>query len=150
MPQSYTDLLTHMVFSTKSRENLITPDLQPRLFAYMGGIAKNNKCVLLAAGGMPDHIHLLLGVHQTISQAELARVVKANSSKWIHETFTDLEGFSWQSGYGAFSIGRSQVPDVKRYIDTQAEHHKRYSFQDEFRKMLEQHNIEYDERYIWE
>ena len=149
MPQSYCDLLYHMVWSTKHRENLIAPEHQSRLFAYIGGIAKNNKCVLLAAGGMPDHIHLLLGAHQTMCAADIARLIKTNSSKWVHESIPELSAFAWQDGYGAFSIGRSQVPDVTRYINTQAEHHKRFPFQDEFRRMLEQHEIEYDERYIW-
>lgn len=150
MPSSYTDLLTHLVFSTKLRENIISPELQPRLYAYIGGIAKNSKCSLLAAGGMPDHIHLLIARHPTIAEAEAARLVKANSSKWIHETYSDLQHFAWQTGYGAFSFGRSQIPDLERYIANQAEHHKRFSFQDEYRTMLRQHNIEYDERYIWD
>jgi hypothetical protein len=91
-----------------------------------------------------------MGVHQTMSTSDLMRVVKTNSSKWIHETLPEMAGFAWQNGFGAFSIGRSQVPEVKRYIDNQAEHHKRYSFQDEFLRMLEQHELEYDERYIWD
>lgn len=150
MPSSYTDLLTHFVFSTKHRENLITPDLQPRLFAYIGGIAKNSKCTLLAAGGMPDHVHLLIARHPTIAEAEIIRLVKTNSSSWIHHTFRELSSFAWQIGYGAFTVSRSLVPDIERYLATQADHHKRFDFKAEFLRMLEQHNIEYDERYIWD
>lgn len=99
---------------------------------------------------MPDHVHFLVGMHQTVSPSDLMRVVKANTSKWVHETMSTLPHFGWQDGFGAFSLGRSQVEAITRYINTQAEHHKERSFQDEFRHMLEQHNLEYDERYIWD
>ncbi len=147
MPQSYTDLTTHIVFSTKNRLEQITETLREPLYAYIGGICRNRDCVLIAVGGMPDHIHLLALRHPTIAEAELVRVVKANSSKWLHQQHA-VE-FAWQTGYGAFAVSRSVVENVRKYILNQAEHHKRMTFQEEFIALLKRHRIPYDERYIW-
>lgn len=150
MPQSFTDLLYYYVWSTKHRENLIPVGFQSTLYAYLGGIAKNHKATLLAAGGIPDHVHLLVRMHPTIAVAEMAALFKANSTKWIHETHPKMSGFAWQVGYSAFTVSRSGVPDVKRYIAHQAEHHKRFSFQEELLELLRLHEVEYDPKYIWE
>ena len=150
MPQSYAALFCHIIFSTKNREPIISPELQPRLYAYMGGVLRNEGDVLLAVGGMPDHIHLLASLTRQTSVAEVVRAVKANSSGWIHETFPPLGGFAWQNGYGAFSVSASAVPAVKRYLAAQDEHHRKRIFQEEFIKFLRRHGIDYNERYLWE
>lgn len=149
MPQSYACLHVHFVFSTKDRRPLITADLQPRLFEYIGGILRAEKSCLIAAGGMPDHVHLLASLGRELSVSDAMRTVKSNSSGWIHETFPDQRAFAWQSGYGAFAVSYSNIDEVQRYIARQAEHHAKRSFQDEFIELLQRHEIEYDERFIW-
>ena len=150
MPQSYAALYCHIIFSTKNREPLIPGELQSRLYAYMGGVLRKEGDVLLAAGGMPDHVHLLASLTRQASVAEVVRVVKANSSGWIHETFPPMSNFAWQNGYGAFSVSASAVPAVKRYLAEQEEHHRTRTFQEEFVEFLRRHGIDYDERYLWE
>jgi putative transposase len=150
MPQSLASLNFHVVFSTKNRQPLIDADIQSRLYEYIGGILRAEKSVLLAAGGMPDHVHLLVSLSRELSIAETLRLVKANSSKWIHNTFPDRKDFAWQVGYGAFSVSFSNIPDVKDYIGHQADHHRTRTFQDEYREFLRRHEIEWDERYVWD
>jgi putative transposase len=125
-------------------------ELQPRLYEYIGGILRAEKSALLAAGGIPDHVHLLVSLSRELAIAETLRLVKANSSKWIHETFPEHRDFAWQSGYGAFSVSFSNVPEVKGYIARQSEHHRVLTFQDEFREFLRKHELEWDERYVWD
>src|SRR5689334_20653680 len=122
MPQSHASLHVHLIFSTKNRRPIIRPDIRPRLFEYMGGILRGNKCCLIAAGGISDHVHLLVSLGRDISVAQTVALVKANSSGWIHETFADLSAFAWQAGYGAFAVSLSQLDDVKAYIARQEEH----------------------------
>jgi putative transposase len=150
MPQSLASLNFHLVFSTKNRQPLIDAEIQSRLYEYIGGILRAEKSVLLAAGGTPDHIHLLVSLSRELSIAETLRIVKANSSKWLHGTFPDRQKFAWQAGYGAFSVSFSNIPDVKKYIAGQAEHHRVRTFQEEFREFLRRHEIEWDERYVWD
>jgi REP element-mobilizing transposase RayT len=150
MPQSFVCMNCHLVFSTENRVPLIEPDLAPRFYGYMGGIVDNMGGKLTAAGGMPDHVHLIVSLGRTMSTADTVRTVKTNSSKWIHETFPSMGRFAWQTGYGAFAVSYSNVGQVKRYIDNQQEHHRARTFQEEFRALLEKHNIQYDERYIWD
>jgi putative transposase len=150
VPQSLAALYCHIVFSTKNREPMIAADLRPRLYAYFGGTLRENRCVLLAAGGIPDHVHLLVSLGREASVAEAVRLVKANSSKWVHETFPDRSSFFWQTGYGAFSVSYSNLDRVKHYLATQEEHHRKHTFQDEYRLLLERHGVEYDERYVWD
>ncbi len=149
MSHSYISALYHCVFSTKERRKLITEELQERLWPYMGGIARENQMRMLAIGGIEDHIHLLLSIPSTLSIAKAMQLIKGGSSKWIHETFDNYQNFAWQEGYGAFSVGVSQVSDTKRYISNQREHHRTKSFQEEFIAFLEKHGIEYDPRYVW-
>lgn len=149
MPSSYTCLYYHIIFSTKDRRPLINPDLQTRLYDYMGGIITHEKGRLLAAGGAADHVHLLVSMTAQISLSDLMRLVKANSSKWVHETFPEHRDFRWQDGYGAFTVSASAIADVKRYITQQELHHRRVSFQEVFLAFLRRHGIEYDQRYIW-
>ena len=150
MPQSFTSLHYHIIFSTKARSPFLTGDLPPRLFEYVGGILRAQGSALLAAGGMPDHVHLLAGLSKELAVAEAVRLIKANSSKWVHETLADRFGFAWQAGYGAFTVSYSNLGKVKQYIAGQVEHHRTRTFQEEFVAFLKRHHIEYDERYLWD
>jgi REP element-mobilizing transposase RayT len=147
---SYTNLKVHLVWSTNDRERLIREEFQSELYAYFGGILKKRKHLLIAAGGIEDHVHLLVGLHQSQSIADCVRDLKSNSSRWIHDTQPKLAGFAWQKKYGAFSVSESSVEKVKRYIANQKTHHERVSYQDEFRALLKRHGIEFDERYLFE
>ncbi len=121
MSHSFINQLLHCVFSTKERRPMITPELQPRLFQYIGGIARENKIKLLAAGGVDDHVHLLVSMPSTISISKAMQLIKGGSSKWIHETFPEHRLFEWQEGYGAFSIGIGDVERTVSYINNQAD-----------------------------
>jgi putative transposase len=149
MPQSFGSLHCHIVFSTKGRQPSIGPEIQPRLFEYIGGILRNQSSPLIAAGGMPDHVHLLASLSRTVSVAEIIRTVKANSSGWMRDELS-FESFQWQNGYGAFNVSYSNLDQLKNYLAGQAEHHKQRDYQDEFRELLRRHNIEWDERYVWD
>jgi REP element-mobilizing transposase RayT len=149
MPQSFGSLHCHIVFSTKHRKPLIEPEWQDRLFEYIGGILRNHSCVLIAAGGTADHVHLLVSLSRTISVADAVRQIKSNSSGWVHGTLGLME-FQWQEGYGAFAVSYSNLDQVKAYIANQEEHHGRMTYQDEFRELLRRHQFEWDERYVWD
>ena len=149
MPQSLSKVLVHLIFSTKHREPLIGPDIRPRLHGYMVGILDNLKSPSLQTGGVVDHVHILFALGRTISQAELVEEVKKSSSKWM-KAEGGVPEFLWQAGYGAFSIGESQADTVIRYIQKQEEHHRKATFQEEFRKFLERYKVAYDERYVWD
>jgi putative transposase len=146
---SYVSALFHCVFSTKERQKVITDDLERHLWPYMGGIARENKMRALSIGGIEDHVHLLLSIPSTLSIAKAMQLIKGGSSKWVHETFPEYKEFEWQEGYGAFTVGISQVPATKIYIENQREHHRTKTFQVEFIAFLERHGIEYDPRYVW-
>lgn len=148
MPQSFAAIYLHVVFSTKNREPRIENGLQSRLFAYLGGIACECDCVLLAAGGMPDHVHLLTSVARTMSAADVVRILKTNSSLWLHQKIRRSD-ITWQDGYGAFSVSHSSLEAVRQYLASQEEHHRKLTFQEEFRELLRRHNIPWDERYVW-
>ena len=150
MAHTFTNLLTHVIFSTKDRQPFMTDDARPRIFAYMGGIVRELGGAALRINGPNDHAHLLLALPATVAIAEAMRVVKTNSSKWIHETFPRLSVFAWQHGYGAFSVSQSNVGAVEAYIDTQEEHHRTMTFQEEFVAFLKRHGISYDPKYVWE
>lgn len=149
MSGSFTSLHVHYAFSTKERRPILTSDLRTLLVPYIGGIAHNLKCELIEAGGVDDHIHLLARLHQDVAVSEFIRTIKSNASKWLREEHQP-NWLGWQDGYGAFTVSRSHVDDVRRYIQNQATHHARTSFQDEFRSLLRRHEIEFDERYIWQ
>jgi putative transposase len=148
MPQSYVAMYAHVVFSTKGRLPQITGEMQARLYEFMGGIFRERKCVLMAAGGVADHVHLLMSVHKEVALSPLMRDVKALSSGWVHDTFP--AEFAWQTGYAAFSVSQSNVDSVRGYIANQAEHHRRMTFKEELIELLKRHGIEYDERYVFE
>lgn len=150
MANTYTNLVYHIVFSTKHREPLITNDLREELYKYIGGIFRAEGGALLKIGGTPDHVHLLVKLKAAHSVSEIMRKVKANSSKWINENKKTMGRFSWQTGYGAFSVSESRVGAVIDYINTQEDHHREKSFQEEFLQLLKKHGIEYDDRYLWQ
>ena len=137
----------HVVFSSKDRRKLITPDLQKRLWPYLGGIAR--ECKMKAMEGVEDHVHMLLSLPATLAISKTVQLLKGNSSKWIHDTFPEHHGFGWQEGYGAFSIGVSGIADTVAYIRNQAEHHRAKTFQEEFVAFLKKHDMEYDEATLW-
>ena len=147
---SFANLKCHLVWSTKNREKLLSASIRDKLFKHIGGITKKRKHVLLAAGGIEDHIHLLVGFHQTGSVSDYVRDVKSNSTSWIKKNFQELTGFAWQTKYGAFSVSQSNVDDVKQYIQRQEEHHKKISYQEEFLMLLKKHGIPFDRKFVWE
>jgi putative transposase len=147
MPQSYTQLLIHIVFSTKNRELTLRPEIRSELFSYMGGILRNCDATLCALNGTCDHVHLLTAISPSRALADVARDLKANSSKWMHEH--GHPKFEWQGGYSAFSVSVSNQEAVKKYIAGQEEHHKKATFQEEFLALLKKHGVAYNEQYIW-
>ena len=149
MPQSLVKILVHIVFSTKDRIRIIHPDIEPQLFGYIRGVIENNGGRLIVAGGDADHSHILASIGR-VNIAELIGDIKRDSSSWIKKQDTRYAKFYWQRGYGAFSIGRSQVPDVTKYILNQKEHHRSVSYQDEFRSLCRKYDVEIDERYCWD
>ena len=149
MPQSLTKLLLHIVFSTKNRQPLISETFEQGLYAYINGIVENQGCKLLIAGGTADHIHLLVSLGKQIFISTLIGHIKRESSIWVKANGGPRD-FYWQEGYGAFSIGQSQVLTVTKYIATQKQHHAEQGFQDEFRSFLQRYQVEYDERYVWD
>ena len=149
MPQSLAALYVHLVYSTKDRAPLLLPEWRPQLFAVMGGIARNKRCVILEVGGVPDHVHALVSLHRQECVADLVRDLKANSSNWIHQNISDMAAFSWQAGYAAFSVGYRELDALRRYIAEQEAHHGGRSFQHEMRELFAQHGVEFDERYVW-
>jgi REP element-mobilizing transposase RayT len=150
MSQSLASILVHFVFSTKNRERFIQDAVREDLHAYIGGILQQISGVLLGAGSVEDHIHLLVAHPRTASPAEVVEAVKTGSSKWIKTKSPKLAGFAWQQGYGAFSISPSHRPALERYMARQREHHTKTSFQDEFRRLLKKYEISYDARYVWD
>ncbi|HVF85952.1 MAG TPA: IS200/IS605 family transposase [Pyrinomonadaceae bacterium] len=149
MAHTYISNLMHCVWSTKDRRKFIDSDLQQRLWPFIGGIARQNSMKALAIGGVEDHMHILLSLPANLSIAKAAQLIKGGSSKWVGETFPELSDFSWQEGYGAFSISVSHVEDTIAYIETQAEHHRKRTFEEEYLMFLKKHGISYDERYVW-
>jgi REP element-mobilizing transposase RayT len=150
MPQSLAKNLIHLVFSTKHREPLLADAVRPALQAYLATVFKNLQSPVLALNSVADHVHILFSLHRTVALSTVVEDAKKSSSKWLKTQSPDLASFAWQAGYGAFSVSESAVETVTRYIDTQAEHHRKVTFQDEFRAFLTKHNLEYDERYLWE
>jgi putative transposase len=150
MPSTFTNLLYHIVFSTKQREPLITENLREELYKYIGGIIRGEEGILIEIGDIDDHIHLLVKIKPSISISEMLNKIKANSSKWFNENQKSSRRFAWQEGYAAFSVSESQAPNVRDYIRNQREHHQRISFQEEFIAILEKHGVSYDPRYIWD
>lgn len=145
MAHSFSRIHLHLVFSTKDRRNAIAKEWQPRLWAYLGGICRNHEIIPLAIGGTENHVHLLIQLPPTIAPAKAVALLKANSSKWMGE---QGHAFSWQEGYGAFSVSSSNLDRVIRYIQDQDAHHRKTNFEDEFRALLRKHGVEYDLQHL--
>jgi REP element-mobilizing transposase RayT len=150
MAHTFTHLLVHVIFSTKDRQPFLDADVGPRVFAYMGGILKEQACKPVLINGPADHVHALTTVPPTTALSDVMRVLKTNSSRWVHEQFPRLGSFAWQTGYGAFGVSRSNADEVERYVANQQEHHRHVTFQEEFLAFLQRHGVAYDPRYIWE
>ncbi|WP_146849387.1 transposase [Brevifollis gellanilyticus] len=151
MPQSIARALIHTVFSTKGREPVFHETaFRSEVHAYLGGCAKSLDCLPLQVGGVADHVHLITTLSRTIAIAEFVKEVKRVSTNWIQERGGLLRQFHWQSGYGCFSVSESKVADVIRYIENQPEHHRKVTFQDEYRELLRRHGQSWDEAYVWD
>jgi REP element-mobilizing transposase RayT len=150
MPQSLSQILVHLVFSTKNREALLGDDIREELHAYIGGIADHLKGTLLKAGSVADHIHLLIAHPRICAPSELEQEIKTGSSRWLKTKGSRYANFHWQGGYGIFSISPSHRPALEVYIGNQAEHHRLETFQDEYRRLLQKFEIQFDERYVWD
>jgi putative transposase len=150
MPHTTTNLLVHFIFSTKQRCALIKPDFEKDLHAYFGGIIRQIGGIALCVNGTRDHVHLLVRVPANHSVADVARLIKTNSSRWIHGRWCQHRQFAWQTGYGAFTVSESGLGAVRDYISRQQEHHKRRSFQEEFLAFIKKNKIAVDERYLWD
>jgi REP element-mobilizing transposase RayT len=150
MPGTYSQLLLHVVFSTKHRTPWITKDIEERLYQYVGGIVRAEKGVLLDIGGVQDHLHLYFQWRPDAAISDLMRTVKARSSRWIHDSFPTLGAFAWQEGYSVFSVSKSQEATIKKYIAGQAEHHQSQDFRAELMRLLQVHGVEFDEKYVFD
>ncbi len=150
MPQSLSKILLHLVFSTKSRERWIDSGIRVDLHAYLAGACRGIGGEAYRVGGTDDHVHIACLLPRTMTVAKLLEEVKKSSSAWVKQRGAGYGGFAWQAGYGAFSVGQSQMETLLRYIDNQEEHHRTQTFQEEFVEFLKRYGVEYDERYVWE
>ena len=148
MPHTYTNLLYHIVFSTKDRRPLITPEYEVRLHDYIGGTIRGLGGISLELNGTEDHVHVLAKLRPDRALSDVLRDLKANATGWMHDLFPVLKDFSWQRGYGAFTVSQSNIKEVRNYISRQKEHHAKVTFRDEFIQFLKTNGIEYDERFI--
>jgi putative transposase len=148
MPSTHLSLYYHIIFSTKSRRASIRESWQERLHCYLGGVLRGLKAVSEGIGGSADHVHVLASLRAIHCLADVIRDLKSSSSKWVHEVIGDPL-FGWQDGYGAFTVGRSQIETLKQYIRGQKEHHRRKTFQEEYLDLLRESGIEFDERFLW-
>lgn len=150
MANTYTQLHIQFVFAVKNRMSLIQSSWEEELFKYTTGIVKNHKHKMIAINGMPDHIHLFVGLHPTQSISNLMQVVKGESSEWINKRGFVKGKFQWQEGYGAFSYGHSQINQVFNYVMNQKEHHKKKSFLEEYTELLQKFEVSFDPKYIFQ
>jgi len=150
MAHTHTNLLFHIVFSTKERLPLLDADLKPRLFPYMGGIIRELGGTALLVNGPADHVHIFTLLPAKLGASEVVGKVKANSSGWVHREFPNKRSFAWQTGFAAFTVSHSQKQSVLDYIADQEEHHRKVSFKEELVAFLKKHEIEFDEKYLWE
>lgn len=148
MSHTYTNLLTHIIFSTKERTPFIKNDLKHHLHAYLGGIVREPRGTALRVNGTADHVHLLVGLPASLAVADALRIIKTNSSRWMREQRRSVK-FGWQEGHGAFSVSRSNAAAVTAYIESQEEHHREQTFREEFVAFLRKHGVEYDEETLW-
>ncbi len=147
MSRTFTNLLTHVIFSTKDREPMIRTEIRSELFAYLGGLTRELRGKAYGINGTSDHVHMLISLPPNVCMSDALRFIKANSSGWVKDKWK--KAFAWQLGYGAFSVSKSNVPEVLRYIANQEKHHRRVTFKNEFVDFLRKYEIDYDERYLW-
>ena len=150
MSQSLVCLYVHLVFSTKDRRPMITPEIRSRLYGYIGSVLRAKRARLIRPGATRDHVHLLASLGKQVSISDAVRDIKSKTSGWIHREFPKLRKFAWQGGYAAFSVSTRELEHVISYIDSQDEHHRRKSFQEELRTLLNIHNVDFDESHIWD
>jgi len=150
MPQSLAQLYTHLIFSTKNREPVLDASLHESLRAYLGGILRALESPSLAIGCVKDHVHLLYCQSRKIALIQVVEKLKNSSSKWLKSQGPELRRFYWQGGYGAFSVSASKLEAVSRYVLNQEAHHRKMTFEEEFRRFLEEYHVAYDERYVWD
>ena len=150
MPQSLSQVIIHIVFSTKDRHPSLDPAIRPRMHAYLATVCRDCGCEAYRVGGVADHVHIAARLARTISQSDLLEKIKKTSSAWIKTQGPEYASFFWQRGYGDFSIGYSQLDDLVHYIDNQQAHHKTKSFQEEYRELLRKYSVPFDERYVWD
>jgi REP element-mobilizing transposase RayT len=150
MPQSLSNILLHFIWSTKDRHPWLVSGIRDKTHAFLAGTVRRFDCEAYRVGGVADHVHLAVRLSRTISVADLVKEIKGASSKWLKAQDAALAGFSWQLGYGAFSVGMSQKEALLQYIDSQEEHHRTRTFQEEYRDFLRKYAIAFDERYLWD
>ena len=150
MPQSLSNVILHVVFSTKNREPWLNSQIRPRVHGYLATVCRDIGGQASRVGGVSDHVHVLTTLPRTISQAQMIEQIKKTSSKWIKSVDVRCCRFSWQRGYAAVSVSPSQMKTVVEYIDKQVQHHRTRTFQEEYRELLRKHGIEFDERYVWD
>jgi REP element-mobilizing transposase RayT len=150
VPQSLSKVILHIVFSTKNREPWLDSNLRPRMHAYLATICRELDADFVRVGGVPDHVHIVTTLPRTLSQAQFVEQIKKTSSKWIKSLDARYRGFFWQRGYGAFSVSPSQLDASLKYVNKQQEHHRRRTFQEEYRELLRKHGVDFDERYVWD
>ena len=150
MPQSLSKVVLHIIFSTKNRQAWLGREVRPRMHAYLATICRDLGAEVVCVGGVSDHVHIVTTLPRTVSQAQLVEQIKKTSSKWIKALDARYRGFFWQRGYSAFSVSPSQLEAVLQYVEAQEEHHRKRSFQEEYRDFLRKHRIDFDERYVWD
>jgi REP element-mobilizing transposase RayT len=150
MANTYSHLFYHIVFSTKGRRDLVSREIEERVWAFIGGIARKHEAIAVHVGGTENHVHVLVLAKPKFAPSQVVQWLKGESSRWIHETFDDMRSFEWQDGYGIFSVSKQNVPRVVDYIKIQREHHATQSFEDEYISMLKLSGIDYDERYLFD
>jgi REP element-mobilizing transposase RayT len=150
MPQSLSRVLVHLIFSTKDRVACLSPAIQAELHPYLAVVLRDNDCPSLKVGGAEDHVHLFFGLSRTLTIANAVEIAKTSSSKWLKTKGAEFAAFHWQGGYGAFSVSQSHADAVVQYIEGQGEHHRKVTFQEEFRTFLARYQVAYDERYVWD
>ena len=150
MPQSLSKLIVHFIFSTKNREPWLDANVRPRMHAYLATMCRDLGADVVHVDGVSDHVHIVTSLPRTLSQAQLIEQIKKTSSKWIKTVDARYRGFSWQRGYGAFSVSPSQLEGVLDYVNNQQEHHRTSTFQEEYRELLRKHGVDFDERYVWD
>lgn len=150
MANTYTSLHYHVVFSTKNREPWIRQDIEQRVWSYLGGIARENGMKALQIGGIENHVHLLLGLPASTALSKALQLIKGGSSSWMKESFPGMKDFGWQDGYAAFTVSKSQIPEIETYIRDQREHHRVKTFEEEYRAFLDRHEIDYEEKYLFD